>query len=52
MYKKYAVYIKPLFEYGWTESVEDTYKDAEAKKKFLETHLRGVKVEIQEFEDN
>lgn len=46
--KKYAVYVIPVFKNGWTESVENNREDAEAKRKFIEAHLRGVKVEIHE----
>ena len=43
---KYAVVVKALFEEPWTETVEDNKEDADARKKFIEAHLRNVKVDI------
>lgn len=49
--KKYAVVVKAISEEPWTEYVADTESEAWGRRKFIEDHLRGVRVEIQEFEE-
>lgn len=48
---KYAVVVKAISEHPWTESVEDTAEDAEAHKRFIMNHLRGVEVHIEAFDE-